>query len=116
MEKRDLYYRNRNKLGKAIKKGDNIPEGYYILVVMIIMQNKKGQFLIQKRSELKGGKWAFTGGHLKAGETSLEGIISEVKEELGIDISTEKIKLMKSSIFEKIIGDFYYVNMEIVKK
>lgn len=112
MEKRDLYDKDRNKLGMIIHKGDEIPNGCYIMVVMILMQNSKGDFLIQKRSELKGGKWAFTGGHPKAGESSLEGIISEVREELGIDISSQKIKLMKSNIFENVIGDIYYVNME----
>lgn len=112
MEKRDLYDKNRNRLGISINKCDDIPEGCYIIVVMIIMQNKKGQFLLQKRSELKGGKWAFTGGHPKSGENSLEGIISEVYEELGIDISCENIQLMKSNVFDKVIGDIYYVNME----
>ena len=112
MEKRDLYNESRNKLGIVINKDDEIPDGCYILVVIIIMQNSKGEFLIQKRSKLKGGKWAFTGGHPKSGETSLEGIISEVREELGIEISSEKIKLMKSNVFEKVIGDIYYVNME----
>ena len=112
MEKRDLYDESRNKLGIVINKDDEIPDGCYILVVIIIMQNSKGEFLIQKRSKLKGEKWAFTGGHPKSGETSLEGIISEVREELGIDISSKKIKLMKSNVFEKVIGDIYYVNME----
>ena len=112
MEKRDLYDKNRNSLGIVINKDDDIPDGCYIMVVMIIMQNSNGEFLLQKRSELKGGKWAFTGGHPKSGESSLEGIISEVKEELGIDISSEKIQLMKSNVFEKVIGDIYYVNME----
>ena len=112
MEKRDLYDKNRNSLGIVINKDDDIPDGCYIMVVMIIMQNSNGEFLLQKRSELKGGKWAFTGGHPKSGESSIEGIISEVKEELGIDISSEKIQLMKSNVFEKVIGDIYYVNME----
>lgn len=112
MEKRDLYDKNRNSLGIVINKDDDIPDGCYIMVVMIIMRNSNGEFLLQKRSELKGGKWAFTGGHPKSGESSIEGIISEVKEELGIDISSEKIQLMKSNVFEKVIGDIYYVNME----
>ena len=112
MEKRDLYDKDRNRVGITINKGDDIPDGYYIIVVMIIMQNSNGEFLIQKRSALKGGKWAFTGGHPKAGESSLEGIISEVREELGIDISLEDITLMKSNVFDKVFGDIYYVNME----
>ena len=70
MEKRDLYDKNRNSLGIVINKDDDIPDGCYIMVVMIIMQNSNGEFLLQKRSELKGGKWAFTGGHPKSGESS----------------------------------------------
>lgn len=112
MEKRDLYDENKNRLSLTINKGDDIPSGCFIIVVMIIMQNKEGEFLIQKRSESKGGRWAFTGGHPKSGESSLDGIMSEVKEELGIDLSKEKIILMKTNIFDNIIGDVYYVNME----
>ena len=48
MEKRDLYDESRNKLGIVINKDDEIPDGCYILVVIIIMQNSKGKFLIQK--------------------------------------------------------------------
>lgn len=112
MEKRDLYDESKNRLSLTINKGDDIPSGCFIIVVMIIMQNKEGEFLIQKRSESKGGRWAFTGGHPKSGESSLDGIMSEVKEELGIDLSKEKIILMKTNIFDNIIGDVYYVNME----
>ena len=46
---------------------------------------------MQKRVESKGGDWGVTGGHPKAGETPIEGIITEVKEELGLDVSSENI-------------------------
>ena len=52
------------------------------MVVMIAIQNSKGEFLMQKRSENKGGDWGVTGGHPKSGESPVEGIITEVKEEL----------------------------------
>lgn len=113
MEKRDLYDKNRNLVGKTIYKGDDIPDNYYILVVIIFMQNKDGRFLIQKRSLDKGGKWATTGGHPKSGETSLEGLITEVKEEIGLDISKENVKLVDSKTDKKMICDLYYVNMDI---
>ena len=81
MEKRDLYDKDKNLTGKTIYKNFPIPKGYYILVVLIFIQNSEGKFLIQKRSKLKNGKFATTGGHPKAGETSIEGAITEVKEE-----------------------------------
>ena len=52
MEKRDLYDANRNLTGKTIYKGEKIPEGSYINVVLVFIQNYEGKFLIQKRSEM----------------------------------------------------------------
>ena len=74
MEKRDLYDENKKLTGKTIFKDEETPENYYILVVVLLLQNDKDEFLIQKRSPEKGGEWAFTGGHPKAGESSLEGM------------------------------------------
>lgn len=37
---------------------------------------------MQKKSPDKGGDWGVTGGHPQSGETPIEGIITEVKEEL----------------------------------
>ena len=59
------------------------------MVVMIAIQNSKGEFLMQRRVLEKGGDYGVTGGHPKAGETPLEGIVTEVKEELGLDFSKE---------------------------
>lgn len=86
MEFRDLYDENKMVTGKTFIKGEQVPEGYYYLIVAIYIQNSKGEFLIQKRFPRKGGKWATTAGHPKAGETSLEGLITEVEEEIGIDL------------------------------
>ena len=82
MEKRDLYNENRELLGKTIFKDEVIPDGSFILMVVGFIENSDGQYLIQKRSGIKGGEWAFTGGHPKHGESSLEGIKTEIIEEL----------------------------------
>lgn len=115
MEKRDLYDKNKNLTGKRIFKNFPIPNGYYILVVLIFIQNSDGKFLIQKRSKIKNGKYATTGGHPKSGQTSLEGAITEVQEEIGLDISNQDIKLFFSgkSDKEKVFCDDYYINMDI---
>ena len=44
------------------------------------MENSKGEFLFQMVSKEKGSIWATTGGHVKSGETSLDGIINEIKD------------------------------------
>lgn len=115
MEKRDLYDENRNLTGKTILKNFPIPKGYYIIVVLIFIQNSDGKFLIQKRSKLKNGKFATTGGHPKSGQTSIEGAITEVQEELGLDISNKDMKLFFSNKSSKsgVICDSYYLKMDI---
>ena len=93
MEKRDLYDENRELTGETVYKGEPIPEGKYIIVVLVYIQNSEGKFLIQKRSKLKDGKYATTGGHVKSGETSVEGILSEVREELGLELNPDDLVL-----------------------
>lgn len=115
LEKRDLYDENRNLTGETIFKGEDIPEGKYIVVVLVFIQNSKGKFLIQKRSERKNGKYATTGGHPKSGEDSIQGIITEVKEEIGLDINSEDLKLFYGgrSEDERVFWDDYYVKMDV---
>lgn len=111
MEIRDLYDINRNLIGKTIEKNETIPANTYIMVVVIFIQNDNNEFLIQKRSIEKGGKWATTGGHPKAGENSLQGILTEVQEELGIKI--ENPTLFKQANAKDVICDLYYIKKNI---
>lgn len=114
MEKRDLYDKDRKLIGKTINKGEEPPEGTYMLVVLVFIQNSEGKFLIQKRSEAKNGLYATTGGHPKAGETSRQGLISEVKEELGIDLDEEKLEWYYGgrSDQERVFWDDYYIKTD----
>ena len=78
----DLYTSEKKLTGKKVfrEKGNPsiVPNDNYIIVVLAIMVNSKGEYLFQKTSARKGGLWALSGGHVKAGQTSLEAI----KEEL----------------------------------
>ena len=112
-ELRDLYDINSNKTDKTYMKGDPIPEGYYPMVVMVVIRNSKGEFLMQKRVESKGGDWGVTGGHPKSGETPMEGIITEVKEELGLDFSKERFVEYDSGCDGKDCYKMYFVTKDI---
>lgn len=109
----DLYDKNKKLTGEVVKREKNkdidIPDGRFINVVIIFMENSRGEFLIQHTSLEKGGVYATTGGHVKSGSTSREGIITEVSEELGIDISNLDFKLFDSVIFKKCFFDVYYL-------
>lgn len=112
-ELRDLYDANSVKTGKTYRKGDIIPEGYYPMVVMVVIRNSNGDFLMQKRVKEKGGDWGVTGGHPKAGETPIEGIITEVKEELGLDFSQENFIEYDSGCDGRDCYKMYFVNKDV---
>ena len=117
MEKRDLYDENKKLTGEIIFKGEKVPKGKYYITVIIFIQNTKEEFLIQKRTLKKDGKWATTGGHPVAGESSKQGIITEVKEELGIKINEKNIELFKTVKTEDDFVDLYYLKEDIdIKK
>lgn len=114
-EKRDLYNFNKKLTGETIFKGDPIPKGKYIIVVLIFIQNTEGKFLIQKRSKIKNGKFATTGGHPKTGENSIKGILTEVKEEIGLELNSKDLQLYFSgrSDEEQVFWDDYYIKMDV---
>ena len=114
-EKRDLYDANRNLTKKTVFKGEPIPKGNYIVVVLVFIQNSEGKFLIQKRSKMKNGKYATTGGHPKSGESSIDGIITEVKEEIDVQLDKKDLELYYSgkSDEERVFWDDYYIKLDI---
>lgn len=113
MEIRDLYDENKVLTGQTVLKNERYSSNRKILVVIIFIQNDKGEFLMQKRSIEKDGLWGTTGGHPTSGQTSLEGIITEVKEELGIDISSDDVIFFDTTSNEKVFCDMYYLNKNI---
>lgn len=111
MEYRDLYDENKNLTGEKISINDEISKGKYINTVVIFIENNRGELLLQINK--KYNLWSTTGGHPKSGESSLDGIITEVKEELGIDISNDKLILFKTIKTEDDFVDLYYLKKDI---
>lgn len=114
MERRDLYDINRKPTGETIFKGEKIPLNRYIIVVLSFIQNSKGEFLVQKRSKQKDGKFASTGGHAKTGENSIEAMISEIREELGLNVLPSELNLIYSGRedTERVFFDIYYLKKD----
>ena len=83
------------------------------MVVIVVIRNSNCEFLMQKRSETKVGDWGVTGGHPKSGEAPIEGIITEVKEELGLDFSNENFILCDSGCDGKDCYKMFFVNKDI---
>ena len=111
-EKRDYYDKNSNNTGVSYFKGDKAPEGMYPMVVMVCIQNNNGEFLMQKRVPSKGGDWGVTGGHPKSGETPIEGMITEIKEELGLDVSADQLTVFSEGCDGVDCYKMYYLNLD----
>lgn len=101
MEKWDLYTKYREKTGKEHLRGEKLPKGLYHLVVHVWIRNSKGEYLISQRSANRPTfplLWECVGGSVLKGETSLEGALREVKEEVGLSLKSEAGKLLFTKI------------------
>ena len=105
----DIYDENKNKTGKtAIRDVTILQKGEYHIVVTGIILNSKNEILISKRAINKkfGGMWECNGGSILAGETSKEGILRELKEELGVTFKPEEAIFLKEVKREKVPQNF----------
>ena len=105
----DIYDINKKKIGRTAERDVyKFKEGEYHIVVTGIIINSKNEILISKRAEHKkfGLMWECSGGSILAGETSLEGIIRELKEELGIEFSKKEAIFLKEIRRDKLPPDF----------
>lgn len=106
MEIWDLYDENRKVVGEHIR-GEQLPDHRYHLVVHVWIRNSKGQYLISQRSaerKVHPLMWEGQGGSVLKGETSLQGALREVKEEVGVDLKPNMGKIVFSRIRNIIEG------------
>ena len=120
MELIDVYNDNGKKTGKVVeitRKDNEFEKNEHIGVAIIYIENDNGEFLIQKTSKQKGGLYSSTGGHISHGEEPIETIIRETREELGIDISNDKIIDMGYILVDFPIRFIFYLKKNIdIKK
>ena len=107
MELWDLYNARRELAGRDHIRGEEIPQGYYHLVVHTWIRNHKGEYLISQRSADRPAyplMWECIGGSVIKGEDSLTGALRETREEVGLTLSPEDGKLVYSVIGREING------------
>lgn len=116
MELLDIYDNSGNLVGKTVVRGDktvSLSGDEHIALSVIFIENDRGEFLIQRTSKEKGNEFSSTGGHVLSGETPLDAIKREVKEELGVDISKDKIKDYGFLLYDMLIRYIYYLKKNI---
>ena len=110
MEIWDLYNERRELTGRDHVRGEAIPNGYYHLVVHVWIKNSRGEYLISQRSADRPTyplKWECVGGSVLKGEDSLSGALRETKEEVGLSLSRNDGKLVRSVVGRIINGVVY---------
>lgn len=110
MEIWDLYNERREKSGRDHVRGEEVPEGYYHLVVQVWIRNSKDEYLISQRSADRPQyplKWECVGGSALKGEDSLCAAIREVEEEVGVRLCPHSGKLVCSVVGRVINGVRY---------
>lgn len=117
MEKWDILDAQGRPTGHTALRGKTtLGADEYHLVVHIWIVSKDGNFLIQKRSNLKRlmpGEWAATGGAALSGEDSFSAAHRELKEELGIDSDRSTLKFIKRIKRRNSFVDVWYINTDI---
>ena len=116
MELLEIYNNEGKPTGRVIQRGDKsvtFLDNEHIAVGVIFIENSKGEFLFQKTSKEKGGKFSSTGGHITYGETPITSIVREVKEELGIDIDENEIVELGYLLYDMPIRFIFYIKKDI---
>lgn len=116
MELWDIYDINRNKTGQKHVRGRPMRKGEYHLSVFVWTFNRAGQLLLTRRSPEKESypnQWAVTGGAAVAGESSLQAIQRELREETGIHAEPEEFRQVGSYRRKNGFCDVYFLQKDI---
>lgn len=110
----DIYNKYGQKTGRTVRKGTNLKPGEFHIVVEVWIRTSPGHYIIQKRSpnkKLFGGMWtcSVTGSILK-GETPKEGLVREIREELGLEVNKRDLVYWRQLREERTIFYIYHLD------
>ncbi len=102
MEYLQVFDEKKKVLNEKVSRDEkyNLPDGKHFMIVLIFIENNKGEFLLQKTSKSRHSCIATTGGHVTYGDNAIETVIKECKEELGIDISSNEFSYVDTVLFK----------------
>lgn len=113
----DIYTKDRQKTGRTHRRGDEMQEGDYHLVVHVCIFNSKNQLLIQKRQPFKKGwpnMWDMTAvGSALQGESSAQAAEREVYEEIGLKLDLSGRRANFSVSFAEGFDDYYLLEQDV---
>ena len=114
MEIFDVVDCNRKKLNYTKKRGEALLKNEYnVGVELWIFNNHK--LLMTKRSINKSHplEWEVPGGCSQSKESSLDTLIREIKEEIGITLKENNCIFLETALYKKQFVDIYKSNIKI---
>ncbi|PCG20815.1 NUDIX domain-containing protein [Brachyspira sp. G79] len=111
----DVYNRNKQKTGRIHQRGLPLRKNEYHIVIHAWVVNSNDEVIMTKRHSSKKicpNKWECTEGSILAGESSIEGAVRELKEEIGLSFEKEDGIFLTSFILERsktIIDAFMFI-------
>ncbi len=115
MELVDLLNNRKELTGETCER-NAVPDGKYRLSSHIWIVNDKNEILIQQRSasrKMFPNMWTNTGGACIAGETSIETVFRELKEELNVIPNIDNLELIASYKRKKDYVDVWLLRQNI---
>ncbi len=111
----DIYDADRNLTGRVHRRGTRWRTGEYGLVVCVWVYDGKGNLLLTRRAPQKTapGTWENSGGAAQAGESSLQAITRELREETGISAEPSEFEFLESSRDGRMHYDFYCLKRSV---
>ena len=113
----DIYDIHRNLTGKQVIRGrDRLAPGEYLLVIHVLIFDRAGRFLTQKRVENKasfGGLWDVSvGGTAQHGDTSRSAAEREIAEELGVQVDLSGTSPVFTFRAKKCFDDYWLIRLD----
>ncbi len=97
----DIYDENWHPTGEVLEKNEAEKQHKWHCTAHIWIVNPKGELLLQRRSPYKKtlpNMWDISAaGHVRTGETVIEGGIREMYEELGVKITADQLILINKN-------------------
>lgn len=118
MELIDLLNSRKELTGETCERNE-VPDGKYRLSIHIWIVNDQNEILIQQRSANKRffpNMWSNTGGACISGETSIQTVIRELKEELDVTPNIDNLEFIASYKREKDFVDVWVLKQNIDTK
>ena len=106
MELWDIYDRQRRTTGRFHVRGTPMGRGEYHLTAFVWVFNRQRELLLTNC-------WAATGGAALVGETSLQTVRRELREETGIEADEADFHLVRSFREHSTFSDVYFLFHDI---